>query len=408
MSTPAARTRGTSAIPRIACAISPTSRAKTRTIRALSRISCPIAHVLCVMCLLPARAQAGNVGLPRTPVIHRGESCLTRVDRSIDPVVHLDYTIPLIDVCLTPDEPPDSRTHQFIAFCRDAPVTATVPQWLTWDDVQVNIDGGYLAPDEVSAKDVLEDSAYFADCWRPIFGAEARRPITCQAARPGVDWDTRDLAPGPWYVAGYTYEPILNQWTWRRGVFRIHDGDPDAAPPAAAIFSAEVTVWMDQPVRLAACVDAPAGSTVRADLAVAPDEPDVELTWVPFLAPTPVESGDLELEFLPAPEHAGARLTARIVVDDPQGRTAIAHMPGRINVLNVPDPGSGSGDDDDDGNDFDFCRDSPKADDLPACAAKPQPEEPSTGCACRSDASPGLLALLALLAPRRRRSSHMS
>lgn len=366
-----------------------------------------------VTALAPALARAGNVGLPRTPVIHRGEACLTRVDRSAQPVVHLDYTIPSIDICLSPDEPADSRTHQFVAFCRDAPVTATVPHWLTWADVQANVDSGYLDPDAVASKDVLEDSATFAGCWRPILGAGERRPITCEAARPGVDWDTRELAPGPWHVAGYTYEPILNQWTWRRGVFRVHDGDPDAAPPAAAIVTPEVTVWKDQPVHLAACVDAAPGATVRADFAVAPDEPDVALTWLPVLPATPAEPGDLELEFVPAPEYAGARLTARIVVEDPQGRTAVAHMPGTILVLTVVDPTGSGGDGGSEGDDFDFCRDNPKADELPTCAAAPAPD-PEDGCACSSAPGPAAALLGPLLvvafAPRRRqrasRSSH--
>ena len=86
----------------------------------------------------PARAWAGDNGLPRTEVIHKGEACLTRVDRSVDPVVHLEYTIPLVDVCLTEDEPADSRTHQFVTFCRDA-LPYTIPPWISWADVDSSL-----------------------------------------------------------------------------------------------------------------------------------------------------------------------------------------------------------------------------------------------------------------------------
>ncbi|MFY0534989.1 hypothetical protein [Nannocystis pusilla] len=44
-------------------------------------------------------------------------------------------------------------------------------------------------------------------------------------------------------------------------VFHVHDGDLDAAPPAAAIFTTAVDVWYGDPVRLAPCVDAMPGST---------------------------------------------------------------------------------------------------------------------------------------------------
>jgi hypothetical protein len=359
--------------------------------------------------LAPASARAGDLGLPRTEMIHQGEVCLTRVDRSVDPVVHLDYTIPSVDVCLTGDEPPDSRTHQFVAFCRDA-LPHTLPPWITWDDVDASLAADPEIPEPVTSDQVLEDSPRFAGCWWPILRADERRPITCAAARPGVDWDTTGLAPGAYVVAGYTYMPWLNRWRSRRGVYRVHDGDPDAAPPAAAIFTREADVWSEQPIRLGACVDAPPGSTWRLDLAVMPDAPEPELDWQPFLPAAPVDGGELDIRFTLPPERAGTRLTARLVVEDPQARVAVAHMPapGTILMRTQPDPtgGGGSSDDDDSGGDgFDFCRDNPRADDPPKCAAESPADEPHRACACRSEA-PGagaLLPCLVLLARRRRR-----
>jgi len=354
-------------------------------------------------------SSAGNVGLPRTPVLHQGEACLTRVDRSVDPVVHLEYTIPSVDICLTPDEPVDSRTHQFVAFCRDAP-PESIPHWLSRADVQANLDSGYLDPAELKPGQVVEDSPYFADCWWPITSAAERRPITCEAARPGVDWDTSALAPGAYVVAGYTYEPTLNDWTPRRGVFRVHDGNLDAAPPAAAIFTTAVDVWYTDPVRLAACVDARPGSTWRLEVAAMPDEPRLELDWQTLVPVSPVESTEFDIEFVLDDVHADVRLHVRLVVEDPQGRTTIAHMPTPGTVLMRKQAGvTGSGGDEP--NDFDFCRDNPAADDLPNCGTTKEsessgttPDDPEDGCACNAKA-PGspALALLVLLGRGRRR-----
>jgi MYXO-CTERM domain-containing protein len=361
--------------------------------------------------LSPRPAWAGDNGLPRTEVRHKGETCLTRVDRSVDPVVHLEYTIPLVDVCLTEDEPADSRTHQFVAFCRDA-LPFTIPPWITWADVDSSLAADPEIPEPVTPEQVLEDSPAFADCWWPITSAAERRPITCEAARPGVDWDTSALAPGAYVVAGYTYMPWLNRWTPRRGVYRVHDGDPDAAPPAAALFTRMVDVWHGQPIHLAACVDAPAGSTWKLEFAVAPDAPEPELDWQPLLPIAPVDSSDFDITFDVPEEHAGVRLTVRLVVEDPEGRTIIAHMPAPGTVMMRKETGvSGSGDEP---SDFDFCRDNPAADDPPHCATTSEPDStgdappppPGDGCACSSASGRGAgpLALLVLLAHRRRRA----
>ena len=337
-----------------------------------------------VLAFAPARVWAGDLGLAGTPVVHRGEACLTRVDRGVDPIVQLDYTIPSIDICLNPDEPPDSRTHQFIAFCRDAPVTQTVPQWLTREDLEVSHALDLLDPDDLTVnQDVLEDSAYFAGCVAPIQGAGERRAITCEAARPGVAWDTRGLPAGPQVVFGYTYSPPLNHWQRRRGVFRLHDGDLDAAPPAAAIFTGDL------------------------EYAVTPDAPDGPLTWQPFLSAIPAPTGALALEFTSTPELAGRRITFRLLVEDPQGRLAVAHMPGKVFILNMKNPAPTPGDPGDTPPDdpYDFCS-GPSADDLPKCsAAAPEPDTGGCTCSATGSPAPALLCLLALATRCRRRDN---
>ena len=196
------------------------------------------AVVLALAALTPAAsALAANGTLPRTPVQHQDEHCLTVVDRSVEPVVHLRYTIPYPDVCLTADEPADSRTHQLLAFCRGAPDQRPIPRWHTRAELTADIAAGFGPPDPIFTRDVLEDSPDDAGCWHPIIGADERRPITCAAARPGVDWDTRGLPVGTYLVRGYTYEPPDSAWSPRHGLFKIVDdaADPAASPPAVAI-----------------------------------------------------------------------------------------------------------------------------------------------------------------------------
>jgi MYXO-CTERM domain-containing protein len=357
--------------------------------------------------LAPALASAGDLGVAGTPLIHKGQTCLTLVDRAQDPVVHLGYTIPNNDLCLTEDEPADGRTHQFIAFCRDEPAAYRLPAWLTWSEVQVNIDAGRVPADAIPQTDVLESNPRHDGCWRRITADADRRPISCAAARPGVDWDTSDLAPGAYVVAGYTYDPPLHAWSRRRGAFKIFDGDRDAAPPAVAIATAEAFPWKNQSVRLGVCADAQDGSTITASWAKSAADP----VWTVFLADEPVPGATFEIDFLPPPEQAGVELTVRVEIEDPLGRVAVAHMAGEVLSQTIEDPNAGESsttDASDTGiadEPFDFCRDNPKADDLPPCAT-PGPSEPTepTGCGCASTSgSPWLALVLLLLRARRRR-----
>ena len=54
--------------------------------------------------LAPATAVAGNGTHPRTPVLWPQAPCRTIVDRSIEPILGMEYTIPYEDVDATPDE----------------------------------------------------------------------------------------------------------------------------------------------------------------------------------------------------------------------------------------------------------------------------------------------------------------
>jgi len=371
--------------------------------------------------LTTGAASASNGDLPRTPVQHQGEACLTVVDRSVDPVVHLAYTIPGADTCLTADELPGSRTHQFIGFCHGDPRARILPHWHTRAEAEHAAAAGLTDLDPVPPEDVLADNPDYANCWVPILTAEQRRPITCAAARPGVDWDTSDVPAGPWLIRGYTYEPPLNTWSPRHGLFKIVDGpDPAASAPAVGIANRDTYLWRGQPILVRLCAHAMDGATVT--LSYGSNDPDP--AWTPAIVDHPIATGDLDLEFLPPDALAGQIITLRAEVVDPLGRRHVSFMQGEINIQTTPDP-SGV-------NEpappevitdppYDFCAENPDADrplDCPGVGSTSDSggsgtgdtgdtgdTPPSgTGCGCRNaPASPAALVAAALLLARRRR-----
>lgn len=402
-----------------------------------------------LLAALPRAASAGNGDLPRTPMIHLGQRCLTVVDRSVDPVVHLDYTIPINDVCLTADEPPDSRTHQLIAFCHGDLPRRIVPHWLTRAeaDAGAGATGTVCDGDDekcpagqrciadlcgVPGTDVLGEHPDYAGCWTPILTADERRPITCAAARPGVDWDTTALARGTYLLRGYTYEPPINFWAPRLGLFKIVDGpDPADAPPAVGFANLEVGLWKNQPLTIRLCVDAMDGSTVDLAHAVSVAEADPNPTWTTFLTGEPVTSGDVTLEFVPPPALAGEFIALRAEIVDPMNRRFTAYMQEAIKIETLEDPAAattgttsdttsdttseGDASTGDPGStsfpdQFDFCAKNPDADNVPECPAlttgasdeTTTPEPGGDGC-CSVGGPPSPAALLVLLGLRRRR-----
>lgn len=369
--------------------------------------------------LAPASARAGNGDLPRTPMQHLGEQCLTLVDRSVDPVVHLRWTIPFNDLCLTADELPDSRTHQLVAFCRGDPPARILPHWHTRAEADVADAAGLADPSPIPASDILDEHPDYKNCWSPIVPADERRPISCAAARPGADWDTSSLAQGAYVVRGYTFEPPLNTWSPRRGLFKIVDGpDPADAPPAVGFAARDTTyLWKNQAMDVRLCVDAMDGSTVT----LAHAESTADPKWIEFVVDEPVLTGDTTLEFLPPPALAGKFAALRAEIRDPLDRTFVAYMQAEIKVETVedPNPPATTGDSDSDAGStgdapYDFCADNPDADEPPMCpdpgttgttgATGDDPQdEPAGGCCSVHGAASPAAPLILLVLPRRRR-----
>jgi len=352
--------------------------------------------VLVLLALAPLPAWAGNGTKLRTLVQWPDAPCMTLVDRTQSAVLHLDYAIPNEDTDVTSDEVADSRTHQFFATCRTSLPLDVLPTWITAADVDAATTKG-LVTVAIPPVQILETNEAWAGCWTRIVADDERRPITFAMADAGVDWDTSTLPPGAYTVHGYTYEPAVNLWVQRPGVVKVHDGDPDAAGPAAAITTGELSLYRDGVAQIEGCVDAPAGTTVTAEWTAA-DRPELE--WVPFVVDAPVEGDAFTLE-LEAPEGLVERWGAvRATFTAPDGRGYSTMMPAMITVLPQDDPGMcGAG----------FI-DQPCAEtedgDGSESSGSPGEVEGSAGCACANDRSSGhagwWLAVLLLVFPRRR------
>ncbi len=286
--------------------------------------------------LAPASAMASNGTKPRIPVDWTGAPCMTVVDRSADPVLHLPYMVSQDDVDLTPDEVEDSRTHQFFAFCRARDPQTFLPRWITQADIDRAAAVG-AAPDMVDPEDVFETNTAWEDCWFRINADDDRRPITQAQAAMGIDWDTSGVPAGTYVVEGYTWEPALNIWSPRPGVVKVvDDTDLAASGPALAIENNEEVLNKNEPVTIHGCVSAMEGSTVSAHWGKA--EPEVE--WVPFVEGDPVSGESFAVEFLPPEELAGESAMIRVDVTDPMGRSYTHYMRELVIVLGTEGPGS--------------------------------------------------------------------
>jgi hypothetical protein len=300
----------------------------------------PAALAALVTALLPAPALAGNGTKLRTLVQWSAAPCMTLVDRSQDPLLHLEYSIANEDTDVTSDEVADSRTHQFFATCRTSLPLDVLPSWITPLDVDAALTKA-LITDELSPEQILESNAEWADCWNRITPDDARRPITFAMADTGVEWDTSALAPGAYTVHGYTYEPAINLWAQRPGVVKVHDGDPDAAGPAAAITTGELSLYREGVAQIEGCVDAPAGTTMTVEWALA-SEPTPE--WVAFATDAAVEGDAFAVEFDPPDELVGGTAAIRATFTSPDGERYTTMMANMIIVLDLDDPGcAGSG-----------------------------------------------------------------
>lgn len=304
------------------------------------------------ICLLvPAVAGASNGTHQRTPVQWEGTAgscelselapqCMTLVDRSDEAVLHVPYRIPYPDTAVTPDEVADSRRHQFFALCRQHDQPNYLPNWISNADVAAAEAKRLIDAANVTPEEIMEDAPDWAGCWSRIIPDAERRPIVCEMAAAGVDWDTATVPAGVYALEGFTHEPPFNVWVQRPGVVKVHDGDPDAVGPAAAISTRDLTPYRDDVVTIEGCVNALPGTTFTVSWALAGDA----VEWIEYEADLPIAGDSFSFEFAPPAELVGGSGVIKADFTDPMDRTYTAHMIDGIIVIDLDNP-NGCGED---------------------------------------------------------------
>lgn len=291
---------------------------------------------------VPGLALAANTGKPRVPPSFLGSACIEVVDRSVDPVWRFDVGIPFEDTILTADEPPDGRTFQFFALCRQPGPLETLPPWISAADAEV---AAMFDPtvEPPAPGEPLDESATWQGCVQPITSAAERMPISCEATTEGAQWDATGVPAGAWAVWGYTYEPVQSLWTPRDGVVRVIDGDDASAGPAVAFAwpLTEVDAGLQAGVRVAGCVSGMPGTTVTVSWAAAAALSDQgDAAWQ-VIAELPDPGADFELAFVPPAEAEYEAVFLRAEAVDPQGRSFTAFTRERIVFLSGCDAPTG-------------------------------------------------------------------
>lgn len=284
--------------------------------------------------LVPAVAGAVDGLRVRTPVQWSDVPCMTLVDRSVDPVVHLPYGIPFEDTDKTDDEVADGRTHQLLALCRDLDPARVLPAWLSEADVAAAEAKGLVDLGTVTGAAILDLDPEWEGCFVRIVADDERRPITFAAAAQGVDWDTSAVAAGAWVVEGFTHDPAFSIWSSRPGVVKVVDGPAlDASAPAAAVLNGEEVVRSGEPVTIEGCVSAGPGAELSLEWAKLGDD-----AWQTAVVGEPVRGEGFAIELVLPPEMAGQAARVRVEAEDPQGRRTTAFM-SRLVIVLAPPPG---------------------------------------------------------------------
>ena len=297
---------------------------------------------MCVLVTLPGLAHASNTAKPRVPPSFLGSTCVEVIDRAVDPVWRFDVGIPFEDTSLGPDEPPDGRTFQFFALCRQPGPLELLPPWISAADAaSASMFDPTIeppAPDEP-----LDEDPAWQGCVQAITTAAERMPISCEATTGGAAWDASLVPAGAYAVWGYTYEPVQSLWTPRDGVVRVLDGDDASAGPAVS-FSwplTQVDAGLDAGIVAAGCVSAMPGTTLELAWATASALADQgEAAWQPWVTledPQPT----FEAELVPPREVEYEAVFLRAEAIDPQGRRFTAHTRERIVFLAGCDPPTG-------------------------------------------------------------------
>lgn len=297
-------------------------------------------------------ARAGDGMRLRTPVLWSESPCMTVVDRSADPVLHLPYEIPFEDAELTDDEVADGRTHQLFALCQGHDPTDELPAWITEADVAAAEAMELVDLGTIDGDAILDLDPQWQGCAERITADDERRPITFAAAAEGVDWDTSAVAAGAWVVEAFTHDPAYSIWSPRPGVIKVVDDPaPAASGPAVAVLNGEEVIEITQAVALEGCVSAMEGTVLSVAWAEVGED-----TWQLALEDEPVVAEAFSLDLWFPPQMAGQAARVRVEATDPMGRASLGYMGELVIVLpdfsgcddgcettGGPGPGEGSG-----------------------------------------------------------------
>ncbi len=375
-----------------------------------------------VLLTMPTDVAAGDGLRVRTPVVWDDTACMTVVDRSVDPVLHIPYAIPFEDVGTTVDEVPDGRRHQFFGFCRTHAANDPLPNWISVADVDAAEAVELVEPATVDGDAVLDLSRAWTGCVTRVNADDDRRPITFEAAEEGVDWDTRQVEPGAWVLEGFTNDPPLSVWSSRPGVVKVVD-DPalEASGPAAAVSTQETVVEAGSTITIEGCVSAMPGSVLNLRWAAVGDR-----SWTTAVEDRVVSGPEFTVEFSLPNDLAGQAARIQIEIVDPEGRDTTADMRDLVLVLPAPfdcsaDECGSTGEPDPPGNDQGDSTSGTSEDDVSSSGTgnAPMPDDADTdatgqnidggSCACTHQPTSGsgaaLFALAFALCRRRRARS---
>jgi hypothetical protein len=282
--------------------------------------------------LLPGWARASNGAGMRTPPVYPQAACITNVDRSVDPMFHLDIGLAREDLLVTDDEPEDSRRFQFFVVCEDVHRDfLALPNWITVAEAQDAFDRRSIDT-MPSDEDILERRDDLQGCVFPMNASDERIPISCEATEAGLDFDTRELPPGNYVVRGYTYEPPLNLWSNRRGVIRVFD-DASAAPPSAGLRSPSfdgMQLRPGSPFAIEGCVAGADTLALQWASLIELGGDEAEDAWATFA--TLGGDGSFSVGFDPPADAVGQPLLVRAVAEG-AGQRWVDHAEGKFLVF---------------------------------------------------------------------------
>lgn len=288
--------------------------------------------------LLALPASAADEAAPATLPLFPDLQCMTVVDRSVDPVFHFEYELPMEDTDVADVEVEGSRTYQFFALARQRGLDR-LPGWISEADVMQAQQKERAGMGAIEPDDVLETSTLWSEAdLLPITGSDERRPITAAAAEPGVDWDTSGAPAGTYLVAAYAWKPPQNAWQERWEAVRVVDDpeDRDAAPPTFFFGDARGgSVVEGQTVELSACAAAMDGATYTVEWGI--NEGLGIDVWEPAVQDEPLDNGPLVVSLVGPPVDAPTGIVVRARIEDPSGRSYVAYRAQLLTVLPDPD-----------------------------------------------------------------------